>query len=72
MECDRAAMGRCLECAVRSGQHIDYGLITPLVPTLPSAVASITTPSVSREILPEVRDICVVGITSAPFQPPRI
>jgi hypothetical protein len=51
---------------------MEYGLIAPIVPTLPSAVAFIAIPDISRDILAQFAEVSAVGVRSGPFQPPRI
>jgi hypothetical protein len=72
MECQHGATGHVFECTMTSGHHTDYGLIAPVAPTLPSAVAFVAIPDVSRDILAQFGEVSVVGVRSGPFQPPRI
>ncbi len=72
MECDRAETGHCLECTMKSGSHSDYGLLAPIVPTMPSAVAFVATPDARRHIFSQFREVSATGQLSVPFQPPRI
>jgi hypothetical protein len=72
MECQHGATGHVFECTMNSAHHTHYGLIAPIVPTLPSAIALIAIPDVSRNILAQFREVSAVGVRSGPFQPPRI
>ena len=72
MECHRAEMGHCLECTMKSGTHSDYGLLAPIVPTVPSAVAFLAIPDNGREILAPFGELSAAGLVSVLFQPPRI
>jgi len=72
MECHRAEMGHCLECTMKSGTHSDYGLLAPIVPTMPSAVAFVAIPDVSGDILCLFSEISAAGFVFVPFQPPRV
>jgi hypothetical protein len=72
MECQHGTTGHVVECNMTSGHPMDYGLIAPIVPTLPSAMAFIAVPDVSRGILTQFGAVSAAGILSAPFEPPRI
>jgi hypothetical protein len=72
MECQHGVTGHVFECTMTSGHHTDYGLIAPIVPAVPSAVAFLAIPDVSRDILAQFGEVSAVGVRSGPFQPPRI
>jgi hypothetical protein len=72
MKCQHGAIGHGFECTIRSDHHTDYALIAPIVPTVPSAMASIAIPDVSRDVLAQFCEIYAAGLLSVPFQPPRI
>ncbi|HXN97911.1 MAG TPA: hypothetical protein VN881_02495 [Candidatus Acidoferrales bacterium] len=72
MECQHGATGHVFECTMTSSHHTHYGLISPIVPTVPSAIAFIAAPDVNRGILAQFGEISAAGILSAPFEPPRI
>jgi hypothetical protein len=72
MECQHGGMGHVFECAMTSGHHMDYGLIAPIVPAVPSAVTSIASPDVQRRIFSQFHEVSATGPLSVPFQPPRI
>jgi hypothetical protein len=73
MSCEHGALAHVVECTMKPGhQRVDYGLVSPLAPTKPSALASIETlnlPRVARfESLTETPS---AGFAADPFQPPR-
>jgi hypothetical protein len=72
MECQHGATGHVFECTMTSRHHADYGLVSPIVPTVPSAIALLIIPDVSRQTLAQFREISASGVLSAPFEPPRI
>lgn len=72
MECQHGTSGHLFECTMTPGHHMEYGLIAPIVPTLPSAVAFIAIPDISRDTLAQFAEVSAVGVRSGPFQPPRI
>jgi hypothetical protein len=72
MECRHAAIGHAFECTMRSGHHTPDGLIAPILPTAPSAVAFIAIPGVNRGVFAQFGEASAVGVRSGPFQPPRI
>jgi len=72
MECQHGGMGHVFECAMTSGHHMDYGLIAPIAPAVPSAVTSIASPDVQRRIFSQFHEVSATGPLSVPFQPPRI
>ena len=72
MDCQHGGMAHVFECAMTSGHHMDYGLIAPIVPAVPSAVTSVATPDVQRRIFSQFHEVSATGPLSVPFQPPRI
>ncbi len=72
MECEHGATGHVFKCGMTSSRHTAYGLIAPIVPTMPSAIAFLAIPDNSREILAQFRQISAAGLVSVLFQPPRI
>jgi hypothetical protein len=72
MECDHGATGHVFECSMTSSRHTAYGLIAPIVPTVPSAVAFLAIPDNGREILAQFGELSAAGLVSVLFQPPRI
>jgi hypothetical protein len=72
MGCGHGTTGHILECTMNSANHTAYGLIAPIVPTVPSAVAFLAIPDISREILAQFGELSAAGLVSVLFQPPRI
>ena len=72
MECEHGATGHVFEYTMTSSHHTNYGLISPIVPTVPSAIASLEIPDVSREALAQFLKISASAVLAAPFEPPRI
>jgi hypothetical protein len=72
MKCEHGGIGHVFECTMKSDHHTECGLIAPIVPTVPSAMASIAIPDVSGDALTQFREISPIGLASVPFQPPRI
>jgi hypothetical protein len=73
ISCEHGAAAHIFECAMNAGDHhVDNGLLSPLAPTKPSALASITALNAPRiagfQALPQ--DISA-GFLTNPFQPPR-
>jgi hypothetical protein len=73
MSCEHGAASHIIECTMKAGQHrMDYGLLSPLAPTKPSALASITTLSLPRIAgLQSQAQSLSAGFLANPFQPPR-
>jgi hypothetical protein len=73
MSCEHGALGHFLECAMKSGHpRVDYGYLSPLAPTRPSALASVSVlnpPSVAR--FQSLTEDLSAGFAADPFQPPR-
>jgi hypothetical protein len=72
MECEHGATGHVFECSLTSSHHTAYGMIAPIVPTVPSAIAFLAVPDNSREILAQFGELSAAGLVSVLFQPPRI
>jgi hypothetical protein len=72
MDCQHRGIGHVFECTMTSSQHTHYGLISPIVPTVPSAIAFLEIPDVSREALAPFLEISASAVLAAPFEPPRI
>ena len=72
MGCQHGEIGHVFECTMKSGHHTDYGLISPIVPTVPSAIAFLAIPDAHSDIIGQFREISAAGLLSVPFQPPRI
>jgi|SRR5580704_3546269 hypothetical protein len=72
MECQHGGIGHVFECTMTSSHHTAYGLIAPIVPTVPSAIAFLAIPDVSREALAQFLEISASAVLAAPFEPPRI
>lgn len=73
MSCEHGALAHLVECTMKPGHpRIDYGLVSPLAPTRPSALASIEAlhlPSVAR--VQSRNETPAAGFAANPFQPPR-
>ena len=72
MECEHGAAGHVFECTMTSSHHTNYGLIAPIVPSVPSAKAVVEIPDTNRHTLTQFRELAASGFLSAPLQPPRI
>jgi hypothetical protein len=72
MECQHHGIGHVFECTMNSGRHTAYGLVAPIVPTLPSAIAFLAIPDVHSDMLAQYRELSAAGLLSVPLQPPRI
>ena len=72
MECEHGATGHVFECSMTSSHHTDYGLIAPIVPSVPLAKAAVAIPDMSRNVLAQSRELAAAGFLSALLQPPRI
>src|ERR1700732_5383821 len=73
MLCHHGEFGHVFECMMTSGHHgVDYGLIVPVAPTAPSAIASVGIPGVSRAVTAPLYEVTSSGFLSTPFQPPRL
>jgi len=72
MGCEHGATGHLFECGMTSSRHTAYGLIAPIVPTVPSAIAFLAIPDNGREIIAQLGELSAAGLISVLFQPPRI
>ena len=72
MECQHGSTGHVFECTMKSAAHTDYGLIAPIVPAVPSAIAFLAIPDVYGDMLAQYRELSAAGLLSSLFQPPRI
>jgi hypothetical protein len=72
MECQHGGMAQVFECSMTSSHHMAYGLIAPIAPTVPSAIAFLAIPDNGREILARFGELSAAGLVSVLFQPPRI
>ncbi len=73
MACHHGAPNHLMDCTMKSGQHqMDYGLLAPLPPARPSALASVDVPKLIRIPASEFpgQDLSA-GFLEGPFQPPR-
>jgi hypothetical protein len=73
MSCEHGALGHLLECAMKSGhQRLDYGFLSPLAPTKPSTLASVSALNLPRVARFQSRtETPSAGFVANPFQPPR-
>jgi hypothetical protein len=70
--CRHAAGQKKCTCAMRAGdQHMDYGFLAPVVPSAPSAIASVVIPDATRRFASLFAELPATGFHSAPFEPPR-
>jgi hypothetical protein len=73
MLCHHGEAGHLFECSMTPGHHgIDYGLISTVAPTTPSAVTSFGAPDVHRAFASEYREAATSRFLSTPLQPPRL
>jgi hypothetical protein len=72
MECQHGSTGHAFECTMNSGHHPDYGLIAPIAPAVPSAIAFLAIPDAGRDTLAQFGEISPIGLLSVPLRPPRI
>lgn len=74
--CKHGSLGHAFECTMHSGrsghQGADYGLLSPIAPTKPSALASIAALGAPRiaALLFTIENLSA-GFDLNPFQPPR-
>lgn len=72
MLCHHGEAGHFFECTMTAGHHgLDYGLIAPIAPTTPLAIAFIGSPDVNRAIPGQFREVATPGFLPTPLQPPR-
>jgi len=73
MLCHHGEHGHAFECTMTSGHlSVDYGLIVPVAPTAPSAIASVGIPNASRDVTEQLLEVASSGFLSTLFQPPRV
>jgi hypothetical protein len=73
MLCHHGEAGHFIECTMTPGHHgLDYGLIAPVAPTTPSAIAFIGAPDVNRAIASQYGELANSGFLPTPLQPPRL
>jgi hypothetical protein len=73
MLCHQGQAGHFFECTMTPGHHgLDYGLISTIAPTTPSAITSLSVPDVHRTAASEYREMATFGFLSTPLQPPRV
>jgi hypothetical protein len=73
MSCEHGTGSHIIECTMNAGHHrMDYGLLSPIAPTKPSAVVSITPLNLPRVAgLQAPAQNLSAGFLTSPFQPPR-
>ncbi len=72
MLCHHGEAGHFFECSMTPSHHgIDYGLIAPVAPTAPSAIAFIGSPDINRASAGQLHEVAISGFLSTPLQPPR-
>ena len=72
MACHHKDSSKATFCAMKAGHHpLDYGFLAPLVPTMPSAFASLVLPLPARATIGQSVDSLRVGFMLVPFEPPR-
>ena len=72
MLCHHGEAGHVFECTMTPGHHgFDYGLIAPIAPATPSAIAFIGAPDVNRAITGQFREVATSGFLPTPLLPPR-
>lgn len=73
MLCHHGELGHVFKCTMTSGHHgVDYGLIVPVAPSAPSAIASVGIPGVGRAVTAQLHEVASSGFLSTLFQPPRL
>jgi hypothetical protein len=73
MSCEHSAASHIIECTMNAGHHrADYGFLSPIAPTKPSALASIAMLNLPRTAgFQSVAQNPSAGFIANPFQPPR-
>jgi hypothetical protein len=73
MSCEHGAASHIIECTMKAGQHrMDYGLLSPIAPTKPSALASIAALNLHRITgFQFPAQNLAAGFLKDPLQPPR-
>jgi hypothetical protein len=73
MSCEHGTASHIIECTMNAGhQRMDYGFLSPIAPTKPSALAAITALNLPRVagFLSPAQSLSA-GFLANPFQPPR-
>lgn len=72
MSCEHGTASHIIECTMNAGHHLDYGLLSPIAPTKPSALAGVAAshPPNMAAVRSAAQDISA-GFVANPFQPPR-
>ena len=71
--CEHSTTGKVGNCAMNCGHSVpDYGLLSPMAPTKPSNMASISRLNLWKtfKLQPTTQNMSA-GFLSSPFQPPR-
>jgi hypothetical protein len=73
MSCEHGTASHIIECTMNSSHHrMDYGLVSPIAPTKPSGVVSITLLNLPRVAgFQAPAQNLPAGFLPSPFQPPR-
>lgn len=73
MSCEHGALGHILECTMKPGhQRMEYGFLSPLAPTRPSALAAVAALNLPRVAsFHSPAENLSAGFLADPFQPPR-
>jgi hypothetical protein len=73
MSCGHGVASHIIECTMNAGHHhMDYGLLSPIAPTKPSALAVIAALNLPRVAgLQSPAQTLSAGFLANPFQPPR-
>lgn len=71
--CEHGAVSHIIECTMNAGHHrADYGFLSPIAPTKPSALASIAILNLPRMAgFQSAAQNLSAGFIANPFQPPR-
>jgi hypothetical protein len=73
MSCEHGTTSHIIECTMSAGHHrTDYGLLSPIAPTKPSALAAVAAlhPPNMAAVRSAAQNISA-GFLATPFQPPR-
>ena len=73
MSCEHGAASRIIECTMNAGHHrTDYGFLSPIAPTKPSALAAVAAlhPPNMAVVRSAAQNISAGFVTNL-FQPPR-
>jgi hypothetical protein len=72
MACHHKNDSQSAFCAMKAGHHpLDFGFLAPLVPTAPSASASLELPLPIRTAIAQSGAVSYSGFPASPFEPPR-